>query len=161
MLVHALRGFQNVEIDAHRAGQMNERLHILGKAKSAKAQTCAQELPADARIEAHRACNFFHVRSDFFAQVRNHIGIADFQRQEGVRGVLDELGAVDRSDQQCGGISRRARAVVDRAMKRPLQNRPVNLSHIVRRGFVFHPHDNAIRMKEILNRGSFPQKLRV
>src|SRR6266849_245215 len=39
LLINTLRSFQDVKIDAHCAGQMDERLQILGKTKTAETQS--------------------------------------------------------------------------------------------------------------------------
>ena len=57
---------------------MNERLHILGKAKTAKTETGFEELAADARIEADGVGDFLDVSSDALAEIGQDIGVADF-----------------------------------------------------------------------------------
>src|SRR6266436_7449407 len=65
--------------------------------------------------------------------------------------MFDELCAIDRSDEQIHGIPRRTRAIVHRAAKGALHDRPVNLPHIARRSLILHAHHYAVRMKEVRN----------
>src|SRR6266851_9679405 len=65
--------------------------------------------------------------------------------------MFDELCAIDRSDEQIHGIPRRTRAIVHRATKGALHDRPVNLPHIARRSLILHAHHYAVRMKEVRN----------
>src|ERR1700736_5028001 len=96
---------------------MNKSLHIFGKTKAAKAKSGLEELPADARIETHSVVHFIGVGANFFAEVGNYIGVTYFQREEGIRGVFYELGAIDGGDQKIGFVFGRAFAVVHRTMK--------------------------------------------
>jgi hypothetical protein len=45
LLVEALGGFEDIEIDADSSGQMHEDLKIFREAEAAEAQTGAEELP--------------------------------------------------------------------------------------------------------------------
>ncbi len=45
LLVDALRGFQDIEIDSHGGREMDEGLHILGKAKAAKPKPALRNCP--------------------------------------------------------------------------------------------------------------------
>jgi hypothetical protein len=45
--------------------------------------------------------------------------------------------------------------LVRRTAELALENRAIDFAHLGGGGFVFHTYDNAIGMKEILNRGAF------
>src|SRR4029077_3006072 len=130
LLVHSFRGLQNVEVYAHRGRQMHERLKILGKTETTKSQARPQKLRADSWVETHGVRYFFHVRADLLAKIRDHVGVADLQRQERIRSMLDQLRAVDRRHQKFCLVSGRACSLVNRTMKTPLKNGPVYLSHL-------------------------------
>jgi len=100
------------------------------KAKATETQTRAQELCAYTRIQSHRVRHFLHIRADFLAQVGNHIGITDLQRQERVGGMFDQLGAIDCGDEQVYCISRRARPIVYGTSKRAFHDWAVDLTHV-------------------------------
>src|SRR5271155_2697271 len=91
LLVNALGGFQNFKVHPHGGGKMDKSLNVLGKAEAPEAQSGFQELRADARIEAHGVRNLLNVRANPFAEVRDHIGVADLKRQERVGSVFDQL----------------------------------------------------------------------
>ena len=78
---------------------MDEGLNILWEAKAAEAKAGFQELGANAGIESHGVGHFFDVGADTLAQIGNHVGVADFQSEEGIGCVLDEFRAVDGGDQ--------------------------------------------------------------
>ena len=80
LLVHAFSSLQNVEVHADRFRQVDERLNVFRETEAAEAQPGFEELRADARIEPHRLRYFFHVGADLFANVRDHVGVTDFQR---------------------------------------------------------------------------------
>src|ERR1700686_832976 len=140
---------------------MNERLDILRKTKAAKTQPGAKKLAADAWVQSHGVGDFLDVCPDFFAEIGNDVGVADFQRQKGIGSVLDQLGAADGGDQKLGGMSRRAGAIVDRAVEGALENWPVDLAHIPCGGVVFHADHDAVRMPEIFNGGALAKELRI
>src|SRR5258708_5457893 len=101
---------------------MNERLHVLGKTETSIAEACVEELAANARVEAHGMGDFLDVGADFFAEIGDDVGVADFQRQKRIRGVLDEFGAVDGGDEEFGFVARRAGAVMYRAAETFFEN---------------------------------------
>src|SRR5258708_8724221 len=92
--------------------------------------------------------NFLDVSPDLFAKIGDHVGIADFQREEGIRGVLDKLGAVDGGDEKFGFVARRAGSVVHRAAETLLENRPIDLAKFRGGGRVPDTHNNALPMKK-------------
>ena len=51
-----------------------------------------QELPADAAVEADAAGDVLHVGADRLAEIGHLVDEGDLGREEGVGGVLDQLG---------------------------------------------------------------------
>ena len=70
--------------------------------------------------------DFVDVRADLFTKIRDDIGIADFQREKGIRSVFNQLGAVDSGDQEFRLVSWRTGSIVHGAPESFLQNGPVN-----------------------------------
>jgi hypothetical protein len=102
LFVDALGSFEDLKIDADGSCEMHEGLEIFREAEAAEAQASTKELAAKAGIEPHGLRDFFHIRANFFAEVGDDVGIADFQSEERIGGMLDQLRAVDGSDQERG-----------------------------------------------------------
>jgi hypothetical protein len=79
LFVDALGSFEDFEVDGLGSCMMHEGLKIFWEAEATEAQTGTKELLADARIEAHGTPDFLHIRADFFANVGDKVGVADFQ----------------------------------------------------------------------------------
>src|SRR5260370_2512526 len=134
LFVDALSGFQYVEVHATLGRQMTEGLHALRKTETTIAKPGLEDLSADARVESHGMRHFLDVCADFFAKIGNDVGVADFQREERIGGVLDEFGAVDGSDEEFGFVARRAGSVVHLAAEIFLENRTVDFAELGRHG---------------------------
>ena len=50
---------------------------------------------------------------------------------------------------------------MDRAVEAPLQDGTVNLAKLLRRSFLLHPHDDAVRMEEVSHGRAFAQEFGV
>ena len=87
--LHQARRRAVVLRDAH------QRERVLGEARPAIAGPGMQELPPDAAVEADAARHVVHVGADPLAQVRHLVDEGDLHRQEGVGGVLGQLGGLD------------------------------------------------------------------
>jgi hypothetical protein len=94
-LVGALHRLQQVQRLAHRAGAVQQRLHVLGKARAAVAAAGVQELVADARVAADAAAHLFDVGAELLGQQRHLVHEADARGQHRVGGVLGQLGRAD------------------------------------------------------------------
>jgi hypothetical protein len=105
--------------------------------------------------------DFLHIRADFFAEIGDDVGVANFQGEERIGGMLDQFCAVDGGDQEVGWRAIRARNFVNRAAEPALENRAVDFAHLGCGGFVFHAYDDAVRMKEIPDGGAFAKELRI
>src|SRR6266436_395177 len=127
LFVHALSGFQDFKVHSDFGGQVNEGLYVFRKTKTAVAESGLEKLSANTSVETHSMCDFLDVRADLFAQIRDDIGITDFQRQKGIRSVLNQLGAVDGGDQEFRLVSQRTGSIVHGASKSLFQNGPVDL----------------------------------
>src|ERR1700674_2162235 len=105
--------------------------------------------------------DFLDVCSDFLAEFGNHVGITDFQRQEGVGGMLDELRAVDGGDEEFRFVAWRTSSIVQRTVETLLNNRPVDLTEFRRGGWILDADDDPVRMEEISHGSTFAQKFRI
>ncbi len=137
---------------------MNKRLHVLGKTETSIAEAGFEELAANARVEAHGMGDFLDVGADFFAEIGDDVGVADFQSEKRIRGVLDELGAVDGGDEEFGLVARRAGAVVHRAAETFFENRAVDFAEFGGGGRILDADNNAIRMEKIGDGGAFAKE---
>ena len=102
---------------------MNKGLKSFGKQKPPNPRPAFKNCAAYAWIKSHRVSHFFHIGANFFAQIGDHVGVADFQRKKRIGSMLDQFRAVDGGDQERCLMIGRTRAVVNRAMKTVLQNR--------------------------------------
>jgi len=82
---------QQAEIYTDLLGNMPERGHILGKARTSVTDARAQKLRSNTRIQAHAFCDFFYVGSSRFADIRNDIDEGYLCCQKGIRCVFDNL----------------------------------------------------------------------
>src|SRR2546430_14876512 len=140
---------------------MNESLNVLWETETTVAQPGFEKLSADAGVESHGVGDFFHIRADFFAEIGNHVGITDFQREKRIGGVLDEFSAVDSGDEELGFAARGTRSVVHRATETPFENRTVDLAQFRGGGRILDADNNAVGMKKIRNGGGFAKKIRI
>src|SRR5260370_37315991 len=93
--------------------------------------------------------NFLDVCADFFAEIGDHIGIANFERKEGIRGVLDELGAGNGGDEKFGLVARGAGSAVHRAAETVFENRAVDLTGFGGGGGILDTDNKAVPMEKI------------
>ena len=91
---------EEAEVDAELLGDGAEGGDILGEAGAAVADAGAQETGADAAVQAHAARDLLDVGVGGLAEVGDGVDEGDLQREEGVRGVLDDLGALGGGEQQ-------------------------------------------------------------
>ena len=162
LFVDALGSFEDLKIDADGSCEMHEGLEgleIFREAEAAEAQASTKELAANAGIEPHGLRDFFHIRANFFAEVGDNVGVADFQGEERIGRMLDQLRAVDGGDQERGSRAIRAEMFVNRAAELALENRAIDLAHLSGGGLDFHAYDDAVRMKEIPDGGAFAKEL--
>src|SRR5260221_13167625 len=136
---------------------MYKGLNVLRKAEAAETEAGFEELRANAGIQAHCMGDFLHVGADAFAKIGDDVGVTDFQGQERVGCVLDEFGAADGGQEKLAAGSTRALAGVDRAMKFLFEDGTIDLAEGCGAFFVLETDDDAIRAKEISDRGSFGQ----
>ena len=67
----------------------------LGKQEPPIARAGMQELAADAAVEADAARHVVHVGADLLAEIGDLVDEGDLGREEGVGGVLDQLGRLE------------------------------------------------------------------
>ena len=140
---------------------MDECLHVLGETETAITEPGLEKLSADARVESHGMRNLLDVCADLFAEIGDHIGITDFQRQKRIRGVLDELGAVDGGNQKFGFAARGAGSVVHRAAETAFENRSVDFAEFGGGRGILDTDNNPVGMKKIRDGGAFLKEFRI
>src|SRR2546430_9286266 len=96
--------------------------------------------------------HFLEVCAYFIAKIGDHVGVTDFQREERIGGVLDELGAVDGGDEEFGFAARRAGSVVHRAAETFFENRAVDFAELRGGGGILDADNNPVRMEKIRDR---------
>ena len=96
---------------------VGQRQRILGKARAAEARPGMQELAADAAVEPDAARHVVHVGADLLAQIGDLVDEGDLGREEGVAGVLGDLGRLD------VGEHHRRLDQVERPVDRPTSRR--------------------------------------
>ena len=84
-------------------GRLHQGQRVLGKAGAAEARTGVEEFRADAVVEADAARDVLHVGAGLLAQVGDLVDEGDLGGEEGVGGVLDELGRAPPGEQQRRG----------------------------------------------------------
>ena len=89
---------QELEIVAELARRVGERVDVLGEARAAVAEAGLQEGAPDARVEPHALHDLGHVRSRRLTDVGDGVDEGDLGGEEGVRGVLDDLGGGEIGD---------------------------------------------------------------
>src|ERR1700674_2855671 len=161
LFVDAFGSLQEVKVHSDGSRQVNESLYVLRETETSIAQSGLEELAADARVESHGMGNFLDVCADFFAEIGDHVGVADFEREEGVRGVLDELGAVDGRDEEFDFVAGGAGSVVHRAAETLLENRAVDLAEFRGGGGILDADNNPVRVEKIRDGGAFAKKFRI
>ena len=119
---------------------LDERSHILGKARAAKSGPRVQEFRPNSLVEPNALRDFLHVRAEFFAQIGDFIDEGNLGGEEGIGRLLDELGG------PAAGVKDRSLVQVERA---------VNFSQNSFRAFVVGPDDDSIGVLEIMDRGTF------
>src|SRR5467141_3316691 len=75
--------------------------------------------------------------------------------------MFDQLGAIDRGDEQFRRVSWGTPAQVHRTMEAAFQDRTVDLSQLPLRSLLIHTNHDTVRVEKIFNGCAFPQELRV
>src|SRR5437762_9470899 len=75
--------------------------------------------------------------------------------------MFDQLGAIDRGDEQFRRVSWGTPAQVRRAMEAAFQARTVDLPQLPLRGLLIHTSRDTVRVQKIFDGRAFPQELRV
>src|SRR6267143_4466826 len=75
--------------------------------------------------------------------------------------MFDQLGTVDRGDEQFWRLSWGTPAQVHRAMEAAFQDRTVDLPQLPLRSLLIHTNHDTVRVEKIFNGCAFPQELRV
>ena len=119
---------------------------ILGEAGSAIARPCMEELGADTLIKAHSLGDILYVSPCLLAQGRNLIYKRNLGGQEGVAGILDQLGSL-----QIGN---------DHRSLKQIKGTVQLLQHSLCL-FALHSYHHPVWPHEVAYGRTFPQELRV
>src|SRR6266511_2438920 len=83
---------EELEVISEAPRRMDERVHVLGEAGAAIAQPRLEERPTDAPVEPHALHDLRHIGAGRLADVGDGVDERDLGGEEGVGGVLDDLG---------------------------------------------------------------------
>ena len=136
-------GVEQLEVVARVAGQLLERLDVLGEARPAVADAGLQEVRPDAVVEAHALGDGAHVGAHLLAHVGDLVDERDLGGEERVARVLDHLGRGHGGAHDVG---------VDAAVE-VLDRRAVLLAEAA--------DDDAVGLEEVLDGGALAQELGV
>ena len=160
-LVDLANFMEQLEVDAALLRHPVKCGHVFGKAGAAVAQPGAQKLGPDAAVQAHARGDVLDVRVHGFGQIGHRIDERNLQRQESIRGVLDDLRALRRGDQQLGRALCSCRLPAARRLRivaAPGQ-RLVDAPQHFGGALVVRAHHDAVRMQKIDDGRAFAQKL--
>src|SRR5579864_419117 len=149
---------ENGEVHAISFREADKSLEILGEAETAEPEAGTEEVRADARIQTDAVQDFLDIRAELLGEIGDHVGVRNLEGEEGIRGVLDELGAIDRGDEPGRWVRGRAGGTVRRANEFLLENRLVDFMELPSGDFVFDPDNDTIGMKEVGDGGAFAEK---
>ena len=88
----------DARLDAELVGDGRQRTCVFWKARAAVARAWMQEFSADAVVHSHAAGNIVNVAADRVAKIRDLVDERDLCREKRVSRVLDQLGRLERSD---------------------------------------------------------------
>jgi len=138
----------------------DEGTGVLPEAAAAPPGTGSEEAVTDAAVEADAGDDLVDVRADAFAQSSDLVGVADLEGQEGVRGVLDHLGAGEgRLDHRRDRVLGRAGRML-RGREGLVDERGVQVTHALHGDTVPTEHD-AVRVEAVADGGAFAQEFGV
>ena len=141
--VDLLHFFEQGERRAELVADGDEGGDVLREAGATVAKAGVEEGAADALVRANAVRHFQHVRASGFANLRQGVDVADLQGQEAVRGVLDELGAVDVRHEHGS------------------HERLIHLLHDGQGAVAVAADDDAVRLHQVLHGAAFAKELRI
>lgn len=142
------------------ASSADQSGRVLTKAAAAPAGPGVEEAAADAGVHADARGDFFDVRAYPLAQARDFVGEADLEGQEGVRGVLDHLRALQGGVHHGGAGVRLGPRGAGGRCERLLDERGVQAGHDLQ-GVGVAAQDDAVGVEAVLQGGAFPQEFGV
>ena len=134
---------------------------ILWKTRPAPSEAGLQEIGGNAAIHAHAAADVGHVSAKFFAQSRDFVGIADFECQKDIGGVLDHFGGNGVGVETLGSGTGRRRGDGGRRHERLFQNGGKEFGQHLEGFVIARANDKAIRIERVVEGTSFAEKLGV
>ena len=116
---------------------------VLGKTRAAVADSGVEEVASDPAVHADPVGDLLDIRAAGLADLGDGVDVGNFQGEERIGCVLDELGRVDVGHQHGG------------------HERLVDLLHEGDRALAVAADDDPVRLHEVGDRASFAQELRV
>ena len=146
VFVHRLGRFDQLELEAGVPRGAGEGADVLRKTRAAVSGAGEEKGVADAAVRTDRPPHLRHVRAHLLAEARDLVHEADSAREHRVRRILGQLRALRIHHQH--GISR-------------AHERPIELFHELRGLGIVGADHHPVGPEEVVDRGSFLQKLRV
>ena len=154
---------EEVEVDAELVGDGAEGSDVLGEAGASVTDSGAEEAGADAAVEAHAAGDLLDVCAGGLAEVGDGVDEGDFEGEECVGGVLDDLRRLGGGEQQGrrGGGGAAAGDGVRLGVVGAGGEWGVDAGEQVGGGFGIGADDDAVRVEEVCDGGALAQELGV
>ena len=137
--------------------------YVLREAGATIAEAGAEELGSDAGVGADAGGDVFDVGVDGFGQVGDGVDEGDLEGEEGVGGVLDDLGALRGGDDEAGRIGSGADAW-EGACLAVIATGGQGRIDVAEDGggfFVVGAYDDTVGVEEVLDSGAFAKELGV
>jgi hypothetical protein len=128
---------------------------ILRETGATPTESGLEEFVADAAIESDAFGDLEDICTDAIANIGDFINETNFGREEGIRGIFDHLGGVEvcfNNGNRLGGSW---------LTKTATSQGGVEFFHQGDRLVVAATEDNAIGIKGVMDRGTFPQEFRI
>jgi hypothetical protein len=143
VVVDAFDGLEELEIVPQFLGDADESAQVLREAETAEADAGVEEVLADAAVEAHAERDLLDVGLGQLAKAADGVDEGDLGREERIRSVLDDLGALD-----VGEDHRRLERLIE-------------VGEDLSRLLGLDAQDHAVGVHEILHGAPLPQELGV
>ena len=141
--VDPLHFLQQVERNAELFADRDEGGDVLRKTGAAVADAGVEKIAPDPPVHADAVGDFLDIRAARFADRGDGVDVGNLEREKGIGGVLDQLGAVDIGDE-----NRR-------------HERLVNFLHQVDRALALRADDDPVRVHQVGHGAAFAQEFRI
>ncbi len=96
--IDAQHGLDDSQLCLGELGGADQRLTVLGKARTAKAGAGMQEFAADAPVETDAAGDVLDIGANRLTEIRHLVDKGDLGREKSICRIFDQLGGLQRSD---------------------------------------------------------------